>query len=350
MAGFHASHVRAIELKGNIMDGTIDLSFETFDGNKLPTAEGLGWVTNDLSEPDWTVKLSDTALTEVAQMVNQMRDNPLPRLLRKPSHFQIPNLREAYSRAKHICDTGAGFAVIDRLPIDDFTTDEMVDVYWVLGQLMGQNVAQKWNGTMIYDVTDTGKKFGYGVRASATNVELVFHTDNAFGINVPDYVGLLCKHPAKAGGLSRFCSLYTVHQRMEHECPEALLRLYKPVHFDRQAEHSDGSAKTTYAPMFTWSDGKLRCRANSSLVRKGYDVAGLAMDSELEHALQAIDEVTSSPDLWVEAPLSRGQIQYLNNHELGHYRSDFIDHDDEAKKRHLFRLWHRTQGDQTYDG
>ena len=80
----------------------------------------------------------------------------------------------------------------------------MLDIYWVLGQLMGQNVAQKWNGTMIYDVTDTGKKFSYGVRGSATKVELMFHTDNAFGINVPDYVGLLCKHPAKSRGLSRF--------------------------------------------------------------------------------------------------------------------------------------------------
>ena len=86
------------------------------------------------------------------------------------------------------------------------------------------------------------------------------------------------------------------------------------------------------------------------MVRKVYDVAGLAMDSGLKHALQAIDKVTSSPDLGVEAPLTRGQIQYLNNHELGHYRSDFIDHDDEAKKRHLFKLWHRTEGDQTYDG
>ena len=38
----------------------------------------------------------------------------------------------------------------------------------------------------------------------ATNVELGFHTDNAFGISVPDYVGLMCKYPAKEGGLSRF--------------------------------------------------------------------------------------------------------------------------------------------------
>ncbi|NDA08662.1 MAG: hypothetical protein EBZ18_04545, partial [Alphaproteobacteria bacterium] len=67
-------------------------------------------------------------------------------------------------------------------------------------------------------------------------------------------------------------------------------------------------------------------------------------------ALGAIDEVTSSPDLWVEAPLERGQIQYLNNHELGHYRSEFIDSDDTEKKRHLYRLWHRQRGGINYDG
>ena len=87
---------------------------------------------------------------------------------------------------------------------------------------------KNWDGTMIYDVTDTGKKYGYGVRGSATNVELVFHTDNAFGISVPDYVGLMCKYPAKQGGLSRFCSLYTVHWRMENKYPNELRRLYQP--------------------------------------------------------------------------------------------------------------------------
>ena len=59
------------------------------------------------------------------------------------------------------------------------------------------------------------------------------------------------------------------------------------------------------------------------------------MDNLLQNALDAIDEVTASEDLWIEAPLSRGDVQYLNNHELGHYRSDFIDYDDQSKKRHF---------------
>ena len=333
------------------MDGTLDLSFEAFqDLDNIPTARGRGWLASKLNKDDWTVKMSDDGNKEIASMINEMVAKPLPTLLRKPSQFDIPELANVYKKAKNICDHGVGFAVIDKLPLDDFAIEQMVDVYWTLGQYMGQNVAQKWDGTMVYNVTDTGKKFGYGVRGSATSVELVFHTDNAFGVAVPDYVGLLCKHPAKAGGLSRFCSLYTVHERMEERYPGELRRLYQPVHFDRQAEHASDEAKTSLAPMFTWRDNRLRCRANSSLVRKGYKVGGHEMDTLLQNALDAIDEVTASEDLWIEAPLSRGDVQYLNNHELGHYRSDFIDYDDQSKKRHLFRLWHRVSGGIHYDG
>ena len=333
------------------MDGFIDLSSEALtDLNNLPSVGQKGWVASDISHHDWKVDMSADALAEIKYMITEIKRKPLPTILRHADQFNIPCIRKIYARAKKICDDGIGFAVMDRLPLDDYEIQDIKDVYWTLGHLMGQNVAQKWDGTMLYDVTDTGKTYGYGVRGSATNVELVFHTDNAFAVKVPDYVGLLCKYPAKSGGLSRFCSLYTVHARMEIQYPDELRRLYQPMHFDRQAEHAKGAPRTSFAPFFSWSGGKLRCRANSSLVRKGYQVCGEEMDKALIEALIAVDDITSSKDLWIEAPLERGQIQYLNNHELGHYRSEFIDSDDPSKKRHLFRLWHRTEGDITYDG
>ncbi len=48
--------------------------------------------------------------------------------------------------------------------------------------------------------------------------------------------------------------------------------------------------------------------------------------------------------------MQRGQIQYLNNHEVGHYRSEFEDFDEPERKRHLYRLWHREAGSTSYDG
>ena len=80
------------------------------------------------------------------------------------------------------------------------------------------------------------------------------------------------------------------------------------------------------------------------------EVSKKKMDAQLIEAIEAVDEVTATEDLWIEAPLVRGQVQYLNNHELGHYRSSFIDHEDPDKKRYLYRLWHRTDGNITYDG
>ena len=203
---------------------------------------------------------------------------------------------------------------------------------------------------MIYDVTDTGQSFSYGVRGSYTNVELFFHNDNAFGISLPEYVGLLCKNTAQEGGVSRFCSLYSVHNRMLEKYPRHLERLYHSMLFDRQKEHADGAAKTTLAPFFSWNGNQLKARVNVSLVHKGYKLAKIEMDDELKDSLESLAQVVSSPDLWIEAPLDRGQIQFLNNLELVHFRSHFNDHEDPRRKRHLYRTWHRNTGARSYDG
>lgn len=328
----------------------LDLSFETSDYPATPLGVDRAWLAQDIQTDDWLVPLDADCMEELEVMVRRMRDHPLPVMLRTLDEFEIPALRRAYGRAKDVLDTGCGFAVFDALPMDDHDIEHMIGCYWTLGQLIGVPVAQKWDGTMLYDVMDTGQSYSYGVRGSATSVELVFHTDNAFGAAVPDYVGLLCEHPAVEGGLSRFCSLYTVHNRMLEAHPALLGRLYEPMLFDRQAEHLEGAEKTSWAPFFRREGDRLSARANVSLVRKGYDVAGEEMDSKLVEALEAVQEVSNAEELWYEAPIERGQVQYLNNHELAHYRSAFTDHPDPKFKRHLHRTWHRDRGTRAYDG
>ena len=104
------------------------------------------------------------------------------------------------------------------------------------------------------------------------------------------------------------------------------------------------------APFFGWDGQRIRSRANVQLVRKGYQVARQNIDDELAEALEAVERISRSDDLWYEAPIERGQMQYLNNQNLGHYRSEFQDNPDPALKRHLFRTWHRSSGSRTYEG
>ncbi len=312
--------------------------------------ERRAWLAHEIRREDWVVPASGAMVDEIGMLARFIEANPVQDLQRRLSEINAPRCVEAMRQIKTRLDDGVGFAVVDRLPMDDFDIDTLVEIYWLLGQAIGRPVAQKWNGQMIYHVRDTGQQYSYGVRGSHTSVELVFHTDNAFARMVPDYVGLLCRWPAASGGVSRFCSLYTVHDRMAAKYPDALRRLYQPMYFDRQKEHAEGAQPVCLAPYFSWRNDRLFARANSSLVRKGYDVAGERMDDALAGALDAIDEVCADEEIWFEGPLERGHVQYLNNHEVGHYRSEFVDHEDPERKRHLFRLWHREAGSVCYDG
>ena len=116
------------------MEGVIDLSYESLsDKSNIPDTVGQGWIAAELSESDWTIPVSDEALEEIDQMVVLMRNQPLPILLRNVMDFDITHLRALYNKVKKVCDCGAGFAVIDKLPIDEYDIDEMLAVYWVLG-------------------------------------------------------------------------------------------------------------------------------------------------------------------------------------------------------------------------
>lgn len=322
--------------------------------NQAPTAVSIGsrrgWLAAEVDPRDCVISLRDEGLAEIDEMTAAMARYPLPLLLRRPAHFEMRALAAVMAQVQERLANGTGVAVIDALPLDRLDSDAAKAVFWVLGQLLGQPVAQKWDGTMLYDVMDKGQQYSYGVRGSYTNVELLFHTDNAFAVLPPEYVALLCIRPALEGGVSRFCSISAVHNRMLEDYPDELERLYRCVLWDRQAEHATGAPKITKAPVFRFHEGELSARLNVSLIRKGYDVAGVAMDSETRDAVAALEEVADSPELWFELPIERGQLQFLNNQSIAHYRSEFRDDENPARKRHLVRTWHRDQGLPTYDG
>ena len=111
-------------------------------------------------------------------------------------------------------------------------------------------MAQKWDGTSIYDVCDLGRPPGNGVRPDVTNAEQNFHTDNSYNLVPPHYVGLMCLRTAMDGGVSRIVSFAAAHDEMRRHHPDLLARLYQPFYFDRQREHAPDDIMATYHPIF----------------------------------------------------------------------------------------------------
>ena len=188
-----------------------------------PIEGASAWRRADIKSENYRVVLSPACLDEIRRAADDIRAHPLPTILRSPADFDLTNCHAAMAEVRHILTTGVRFAVVDRLPLDELGDEEAQAIYWLLSSMVARPVAQKLDGTMIYNVWDTGKQAlpGSGVRPDSTNIEIRFHIDNAYNTTPPEFVGLLCLRTAKSGGVSRVLSFHTVYNRLLRRAPRA---------------------------------------------------------------------------------------------------------------------------------
>ena len=291
---------------------------------------------------------------ELDDVAARLDRDPLPLLVLRPEDFARGAARAVKGGVKRTIDEGPGFAIVDRLPVDRWSPNGARAVWWLLASLVARPVAQKWDGTSIYDVTDLGRPPGNGVRPDVTNYEQNFHTDNSYNNVPPHYVGLFCLRTAMEGGVSGIVNFVAAHEEMRRRHPDLLQRLYQPFYFDRQREHAPDDAMTTHHPMFErQSEGgceRLIARLSHFQVKNGHKIAGVALDAQGAAALEAFEAILNEPGMAARFHFEPGQIQLIDNRALGHKRTSFKDWPEAERKRLLIRLWLRDTGSRAYNG
>jgi hypothetical protein len=131
--------------------------------------------------------------------------------------------------------------------------------------------------------------------------------------------------------------------------PHVIARLYQPFWYDRQGEPAPDGSDTMSAPLFTY-DGRLRARMGLFQIGSGYQMRGETLDSAGATAITTLKRVLADESLSFDFVLERGQLQFVNNREIGHRRTAFQDYDEPARKRLLMRLWLREAGSIGYHG
>ena len=319
----------------------------------LSTREGpMSWTKETLLADDGLVRLDDRCRSEMLTVASELAANPLPTEALSVDEFPMP---ETYARMRALRPTlenGIGFAIIDHVPVAAMSTDIATQIYWLLMSAIGRPVAQKWDGTMVYDVTDTGRAPapGNGVRSSKSNQGQGYHTDNAFN-TPPEFVALFCLRPAMEGGVSGLVSMDSVYNLMLERYPQHVGRLFEPFIFDRQREHApDDDELISSRPMFDGSDGEVKVCLSTGLVRQAHKMSGTPMEQACRDAMLALDTVMEDDSLGKTFDFEAGQIQIVNNRRIGHRRTGFTDWPDAERKRHLVRIWLRDHGRRTYHG
>ena len=293
----------------------------------------------------WTKNLS----SDSNEFLVDLDDNVIGELLQKRDlldQYNIQHFTHLKTQIQHIKQViliqGCGFCVINGTNFTAFDKHELSNIHILISKIFGELLIQNKYGEQIVEVKDLGKTLSTGGRYHHTKEGGSYHTDGCHIFeNPPDYVGLLCLNPAKNGGVSKFISAYTIHNKLQED--KNLLRiLYEKFYMDKRNENQADEIPTQFVPIFTYNNGKLNCRCcQRELIDAGHEKMNKPLTEYQKNALDNLDKLLANENLAVSYLLKKGDMMYSNNKWLIHDRTDFEDSDDENLKRSLLRTWIR---------
>ena len=286
------------------------------------------------SQADYTLELDAANLRDLDESLRRIKAAGLGLDDLGPEHFEWPSWSPLIAAIKQQIEEGRGFILLRRLPVEDYSKDEIGMIVWGIGTRLGHGQSQSVLGDRLGHVRDFSREDPHA-RAYRNKQELSPHTD------LSDLVGLACLRDAKAGGVSRLTSAVTLHNLLLEECPELLERLYRGYVWHRRGEEQPGDLPHTpwLVPVYSQQDGKVSVRYVRSYVDAGEAAVGRPMDAAERAVLDRFEELSKRPEVMLEFTLRPGEMYLINNYTILHARTAFEDWEEEDGRRHLLRLW-----------
>jgi hypothetical protein len=283
----------------------------------------------------WTFSLDERARRDLSTALRRALDPAKTLFDYRREDFDLGSARPVLQAAFAEMQRDRGVALVKGLPRDGLDERDFELLTWGIGLHFGVGRPQGLQSHYVSAVRDIGNTYRSGRgRGYNTNAELDFHTDSA------DIVVLSCYNKAVSGGMSITTSSVAAFTAMHRENPELAELLLQPVHFSRQGEQAPDEAPSYPHPIFDSIDGKLFSKWNRNRVTSAQKIEGVPqLNAQHWQALEAFDALVRRPDLAHNMWLEPGDLQIINSHVTLHSRTDFIDHEDPAMKRLLYRLW-----------
>ena len=286
---------------------------------------------------DWIEPLSADELSEVRAASERLAENERQidwRSLGRDD-FPLPTLGRRLANILEEVLRGRGFVLLRGLPVERWGRRLSAIAFLGLGLHLGNLRSQNRHGHLLGHVRDAGlSSQDPNVRVYETSERQNYHTDSC------DVVGLLCLHPARAGGLSSLVSSVTIFNEMRKRRPDLAMVLFERIDTDRRGEVPEGRNPFFSIPVLNWYAGLLSTIYNRNYIQSAQrfpDVPRLT--PEQLAALDLFESLANDPALHFRMELQSGDIQLVHNHTLLHDRTAFEDWPEPERKRHLLRLW-----------
>jgi hypothetical protein len=285
------------------------------------------WRGADQNAADWIVLLDAEDCAELIHSAERLCERRLDAIQR--ADFPISRTARKLADVAAVLERGPGFVLLRGLPAEKLPRKVVEIIYWGLGAHLGIGVSQSAAGDrlgQVYDRGGTPDKWRYYTRGGA----LEFHMDPV------DVVGLLCLRTALSGGASRIVSAGEVHNVIRAERPDLLQVLYRGFHHSRRG-HGEATPSAR-VPVFAPGVYGTECYFLPVTIRQAAE-EGHPLSAIEEEAIAFVDDVANRPGVFLDMDFRAGDIQFLSNRTILHARTDYADHPEPERKRHLLRLW-----------
>jgi hypothetical protein len=292
------------------------------------------WSGKDWSgRTDWIFRFSADDRAELEAAAEQVRKKGIILEEASKADFHLPRLSAILDNVRDELGSGRGFVLMRGLPSQAYSEDELATLFWGLGAHLGPGVSQSRAGDRLGHVRDIGST---DTRYYTRGGELEFHMDPV------DVVGLFCLQGAKSGGESRIVSSMQVYNTIASERPDLIESLTSGFYYSRRAYQPDAQGRALYTndrvDVFKQGGAGMECYYLPASFRKAAE-DGAPFSATDAEAVQYFVDICNRPENWLDMEFQEGDMQFLNNRTILHARTDYVEHDDPARKRHLLRLW-----------
>jgi len=232
----------------------------------------------------------------------------------------LPRLRHEIEICREHVEHDERMTLLSAVPGLDFHERRLFA--WIVANMLGQPVAQNWEGDRIAVVD--ARPDGVRTTDGARQHEIREGGTVLDSVSLPDpweYLVFSCIRPAWIAGESILISAFTIHDALL-AAPEVLEVLRAPFWWEYRSL-SDGLFQ---APIITYSHtGEPRFRYLRRYLESAHLRAGEPLTPEQQWALDTLDALIDQPQLQFRTTIREGEILMTYDSQVLHARTSFCD-------------------------
>lgn len=300
-----------------------------------PIEHPSAWNARELvARPEWSTQLSHRETEELISASAALE------AAGRPIEFDgvlpaLPELQSKLRQVQHDLEHGSGVVRIQGFPAEEVTVEVAKRAFWTLCRHIGTPVSQSASGERIFSVRDASlANNDPRARGPNTRKKLSFHTDRC------DVIGFLCYRQAKRGGMNEIVSSPTLYNTLLRERPDLVEVLMQSYLFQRHNVDTGNARPYVQQPVFSVHEGHFAANLLRVLIDRAYAMPDTPEMSPIQReALDVLEQTAERTEFRVAFRQQPGDILFLNNFVTFHRRSQFVDHEEPARRRHLLRVW-----------